>query len=1136
MPASLPTTVLFQEVRPGFHGPLRSRAQSAVLAFLVLLLDPIGNLAATFDLPFMAANHSGLDPDFANSPALTKNQRVLQFVVPSDFRVDSSSQNDYSPDGVFNGLSMGWPADRDTTLTRPVPGKPNATVTGSVLADSTVSVSVLSNEGKTLSEAVADSFLGLPPLGGPIVDVEVNFVIQGGAMAGRTMRLKGKMGSGLQTRASTRPTAGITDAQLTLALDWGRDIHGESQKVLIQFQGGAGVFTEDNTVLPLSEVASSLLGVPSTFAYVQGILGSYQSQLASQSLRLMGAVPELLVLYDYSVTHTVSPESTIAAAVFPDNNDSLKAYHRYINQYDSGTDDGLPSRYGKPGGNACGPTALRMALSTRGLRHTATTVYGNTMEKGLEVAEDETNAFHWNRAQDWLNGNTHTFPRFGPASGLPIGTRAYYLPGTNASQVAAAWARIDGLLTAQDHQPVLLRTDLTTGSGRGNGHVILLLGKGHSDTVRDAYGLSGEYYVVGDPAGHFFANDQGNHYGRITNLMSECVGINYGGWFGIYPFELLRDSIRNLATGSDVIKGLTLGVPFPVLRVDIRSPAAVVVTDPLGRKTGNKMSGEILGEIPDSWFAFASGDEEYGASFTDPDGIKTVLINNPVKGLYLVELTGTGNGSFVLDWGVFGGLETPIFKSIDATIFSGQQRSYTFTLGGGAPGLPTATLASLSGNAIGANPSAGLALSGSILYGTATQGGGAGNGTVFSVGTDGAPPTLLHGFSADVDGANSDGRNPYGGLFQDGDTLYGTTLAGGDSGNGTVFSIRVDGTGFKTLHEFSALPEGTNEDGANPFGGLILLGNTLYGTTFGGGPSGSGTVFAVNTNGTAFRSVHGFGATSEISPFTNSGGANPAAGLTRAGNTLYGTSYAGGPLGHGTVFAVNPDGTGFRIIHGFGDEGANPSAALLLADNILYGTAATGGNSARGTVFAVNVNGAGFETLHDFTGEGAYPSGGLILIGNTLYGTASGGGGSGNGTLFAMRTDGTGFATLHDFTAGSDSFPPANSDGANPSCTLVRSGNMLYGTAPAGGVSGVGTIFSLTLGEVVAPRLQISTAADQAILTWPIQAIGFALQSTTNLATPADWRAVLPVPSPVNGQNTVTTPLSGTPTYYRLSQ
>ena len=78
---------------------------------------------------------------------------------------------------------------------------------------------------------------------------------------------------------------------------------------------------------------------------------------------------------------------------------------------------------------------------------------------------------------------------------------------------------------------------------------------------------------------------------------------------------------------------------------------------------------------------------------------------------------------------------------------------------------------------------------------------------------------------------NSDGANPYAGLILSGNTLYGTACGGGSSGNGTVFAVNTDGTGFTNLHSFTHLVlPGTNSDGANPYAGLILSGNTLYGT------------------------------------------------------------------------------------------------------------------------------------------------------------------------------------------------------------------------------------------------------------------------------------------------------------------
>src|SRR5258708_15322184 len=57
---------------------------------------------------------------------------------------------------------------------------------------------------------------------------------------------------------------------------------------------------------------------------------------------------------------------------------------------------------------------------------------------------------------------------------------------------------------------------------------------------------------------------------------------------------------------------------------------------------------------------------------------------------------------------------------------------------------------------------------------------------------------------------------------------------------------------FTTLHSFAGYPS----DGANPHAGLILSGNTLYGTAANGGSSADDHVFAVNTPGTGFTTLY----------------------------------------------------------------------------------------------------------------------------------------------------------------------------------------------------------------------------------------------------------------------------------------
>jgi uncharacterized repeat protein (TIGR03803 family) len=211
-------------------------------------------------------------------------------------------------------------------------------------------------------------------------------------------------------------------------------------------------------------------------------------------------------------------------------------------------------------------------------------------------------------------------------------------------------------------------------------------------------------------------------------------------------------------------------------------------------------------------------------------------------------------------------------------------------------------------------------------------------------------------------------------------------------------------------------------------------------------------------------------------------------------------------------------------------DGANPNAALILSGSTLYGTAAAAGRWGKGTVFALNTDGTGFRILHHFTGgfDGAHPWAGLILTNNTLYGTAYSGGSSGFGTVFAVNTAGYSFTSLHSFTG---------SDGAGPIGGLVFTNNILYGTTDLGGSSCQGTVFSLSF----RPQLSITASGPNVLLTWPTSLAGFdytgyTVQSTTTPRSSGLWSTNSPAPVIVGGQNVVTNPISGPQQFYRLNQ
>jgi uncharacterized repeat protein (TIGR03803 family) len=176
-----------------------------------------------------------------------------------------------------------------------------------------------------------------------------------------------------------------------------------------------------------------------------------------------------------------------------------------------------------------------------------------------------------------------------------------------------------------------------------------------------------------------------------------------------------------------------------------------------------------------------------------------------------------------------------------------------------------------------------------VLYGTTNEGGKRdGDGTVFSISAKGVEQ-VLHSFRRRA------GR-PLAALVDVAGKLYGTTEFGGKFDDGVVFEIGKDGK-LKPLHTF-----GGGSDGVNPTAGLIGMNGTLYGTTVSGGAYGYGTVFSITPEGTeqVLYSFAGY----------PSDGEEPWGGLVDVNGTLYGTTSFGGTFAaydsYGTVFAFKP--------------------------------------------------------------------------------------------------------------------------------------------------------------------------------------------------------------------------------------
>ena len=256
-------------------------------------------------------------------------------------------------------------------------------------------------------------------------------------------------------------------------------------------------------------------------------------------------------------------------------------------------------------------------------------------------------------------------------------------------------------------------------------------------------------------------------------------------------------------------------------------------------------------------------------------------------------------------------------------------------------------------------------------------------------------------------------------------------------------------------------------DGQTPASTPILgLDGNLYGTTYAGGSNGTGTLYKVTPAGV--RTVlHAFGGGTD--------GSTVLGGLVQAADgTLYGTTSNGGSATNGTVFKATTAGV-VTVIHSFtgGAGGAVPYAGVSIGqDGNLYGTTAFGGSYNKGTVFRVTPSGER-TVLHEFggPGDGQSPKAEPIQgADGKLYGVAGAGGVNGNGMIYTLGLDGT-YAAVYSFAA--------TGDGRGPTGRLLPlADGSFYGTTYYGGSRDAGTIFKLSATGAVSVLHSFGAAGD----------------------------------------------------------
>jgi uncharacterized repeat protein (TIGR03803 family) len=179
----------------------------------------------------------------------------------------------------------------------------------------------------------------------------------------------------------------------------------------------------------------------------------------------------------------------------------------------------------------------------------------------------------------------------------------------------------------------------------------------------------------------------------------------------------------------------------------------------------------------------------------------------------------------------------------------------------------------------------------------------------------------------------------------------------------------------------------------------------LYGTTEFGGQSNKGTIFRIGKAGTNYARIKDLGLVV--------GGAANANGklLQTSDGMLYGATYSGGASNTGTVFKMETTGNNFLFVRSLDSavgDGAEPRTGVVATpDGSLLGATRVGGIANQGAIYKVGTNASStYESIHEFTGlagDGARPRSPLLRApGGVYYGTTFGGGTNDQGVIFRL--------------------------------------------------------------------------------------------------------------------------------------
>jgi len=415
------------------------------------------------------------------------------------------------------------------------------------------------------------------------------------------------------------------------------------------------------------------------------------------------------------------------------------------------------------------------------------------------------------------------------------------------------------------------------------------------------------------------------------------------------------------------------------------------------------------------------------------------------------------------------------------------------------------------------------------LYGSTLTGGSGGSGQVFSVAENGAGFAPLHAFpAANASGEWPGGRAPGGLLLARDGKVYGGTQEGGTGGlfgnSGVLFRVNTDGSDFTILRHFDSQQDGAwmsaapMQDADGVLYGVLRNGGT---PTLGEG--GSGTVFRMNADGSGFKVLHIF-ITPVLVPASTDGW-DPRDTLTEGpGGMIYGTTAHGGTAGGGTLFRIGKDGSGYQIIRHFQSDGkgSKPDSSLLVgSDGWLYGTTESSAPGTQAVIYKLRPDGSDYQILAKLGGAQLGHGTLVEMPDGLLYGTAAAGGRPipASGYLYRIGKDGSDYEVLHEF-------PGTAANGRSPVGGLLKGRNgALYGATVAGGTHAAGVLFRLSRRDATSqpePLALFPSLVDEGsafqLSFMGVPLATYEIQAAGTLQPPPSWQTVTTVQAGTDGQ------------------